>query len=183
LPFWRREEALHERLAREGGIVLPGGGQPRRPPWDEVGIHGLHRQREWDDVVTVEGSADGDEIAFVVLDESVLVESDGELPDSFTDAFEGRLEPPYRVVGIRQDEGVWALGARRIETIELPGVDGDELDLGAGDEEATLLVDGARVFGSVPALEALARSRGLQRFAVHAERLDGDLWEVAVAAL
>jgi hypothetical protein len=39
------------------------------------------------------------------------------------------------------------------------------------------------VFGSVPALDALARSRGLQRFAVHAQRLDGDLWEVAVAAL
>jgi hypothetical protein len=183
LPFWRREEPLHERLAREGGIALPGSGQPRRPPWDRVGIHGLHRQRAWDDVVTVDGDADGDEIRFVVLEESVLVESDGDLPEEFTSAFDGRLEPPYRVVGIRQHEAVWALGARRIETIDLPGVDGDEIDLGAGGDEPTLLVDGAREFGSVPALEALARSRGLERFAVHAERLDGELWEVAVAAL
>ena len=53
MPFWRREEPLHERLAREGGLSE----RPphdTRPRWGEVGIHGVHRQREWDAVATVD---------------------------------------------------------------------------------------------------------------------------------
>jgi len=38
-------------------------------------------------------------------------------------------------------------------------------------------VDGQRIFGSIPALEARGRREG-RDYAVHAERLDGDLWEV-----
>jgi hypothetical protein len=183
LGFWRREEPLHERLAREGGIALPGSGRGRRPPWDEVGIHGLHRQRDWDAVVAVEADAPGNEVRYVVLEDTVLVESDGELPDALAAAFDGRLDPPYRVVGIRRDDGVWALGGRRIETVELPGAPGETIDLAVAEDGETLLVDGERGFGSIPGLDDLARERGLAHSVIHAERLDGDLWEVRVAAL
>jgi hypothetical protein len=163
--------------------VLHGSGGPRRPPWDTAGIHGLHRQREWDAVVTVEAEAPGDELSYVVLDDTVVIESDGELPDELTRALDGRLEPPYRVVGVRRGEGLWALGARRIETAEVPGLEGDEIALAVGEEGTTLLVDGLQSFGSIPALEHLARDRGLERYALQAERVDGDVWELRVTAL
>lgn len=136
-------------------------------------------------MVTVEADVPGDELAYVVLDETVVVESDGdgELPDAVAGAFEGRLEPPYRAVGIRRGSTLWALGARRIETVELPEVAGDEIDLAVGEDGMTLLVDGARAFGTVPELEAVARERGLDHYVVHAERLDGDVWELRVASL
>jgi hypothetical protein len=57
------------------------------------------------------------------------------------------------------------------------------IDLAVGEEGSTLLVDGERGFGSVPALDDLGRARGLDHYVVHAERLDGDLWEVRVGAL
>ena len=52
-----------------------------------------------------------------------------------------------------------------------------------GEDGAVLLVDGERSFGTIAALEAIARDRGLERYALHAERLDGDVWELRVAAL
>jgi hypothetical protein len=180
---WRRGEPLHERLAREGGIALPGTGSPRRPLWDQVGIHGLHRQREWDAVVALEADADEAERQFVVLEDTVIVESDGSLPEAFASAFDDQLPPPYRVVAIPQGGRVWALGARRIEVAELPGLAGDEVELAVSDDGWTMLVDGERTLGSVPALEALAQHRGLVHYVVHAERLDDDVWEVRVAAL
>jgi hypothetical protein len=42
-----------------------------------------------------------------------------------------------------------------------------------------VLVDGARTFGGVPALEELLHGEGT----VHAERLDEKLWEVTSAPL
>ena len=181
--WFRRDEPLHERLAREGGLLLPGSGDPRRPAWDQVGIHGLARQREWDAVVTVEADAPGNGVAFVVLDDSVVIESDGDVPEAFLSAFDGQLDPPYRVVGVRQSAEVWALGARRIETAELPEAPGEEIDLAVGEDGTTVHVDGRPTFGSIPGLDELARQRGLEHYAIHAQRLDGDVWEIGVAAL
>ena len=57
------------------------------------------------------------------------------------------------------------------------------LDLAkTSDANPELRVDGERVFGSVPALEARGERAGTE-YAVHAERLDGDLWEVRVSPL
>ena len=81
MSLFRRKESLHERLAREGGLVEP----EREPPapWREVGVHGMQRPREWDATQTVEAPGiEGDAATFVVLpDGSVLVEegSDSEL--------------------------------------------------------------------------------------------------------
>jgi hypothetical protein len=172
LSLFRRKEPLHERLAREGGLVER---QPRGP-WREVGIHGMQRPREWDATMTVETPGiDGDAATFVVLpDGSVLVE-DG--PDSslqpLADAVEHELEPPYRARAVRQRDDLWAVQARRIEVVKLrSSPDGEAIEL----TRDGLLVDGARAFGSVPELEGLGD-------VVRAERLDGDLWEVTASAL
>lgn len=133
--------------------------------------------------MTVQADVPGDELAYVVLDDTVVIESDGDLPADVTGAFEGRLEPPYRVLGVRRGEGLWALGARQIETAVVPGLEGDEIELAVGEEATTLHVDGVQSFGSIPALENIARDRDLDYFAIHAERIDGDLWELRLTAL
>ena len=172
MSLFRREEPLHERLAREGGLVEP---EPRAP-WREVGIHGMQRPREWDAVVTTDApDIEGDAAAFVVLpDGSVLVE-DG--PDSSLErlaaAVEEKLSPPYRARAARQEGDLWAIQARRIEVVEIRNApEGDSIEL----TRDGLLVDGARTFGSIPELQGLGD-------VVRAERLDGDLWEVRASAL
>ena len=176
MTFFRRREPLHVRLAREGGIPLEG--QQTRPAWDASGIHGLHRLREWDAVVTVEvPELSGDRASFVTLPGGDLVIEDG--PDAVTSlatALERELDPPYRAEAVRRDETLWAVAGRRIEVVELPGLAGEELELTANGGEHTLLVDGERSFGSLPALERPGH-------VVRARRIDGELWEVDAAPL
>ena len=56
------------------------------------------------------------------------------------------------------------------------------LDLTRTDDGNDFRVDGERVFGSVRALEERGAREG-RAFTVHAERLDGDLWEIEASAL
>ena len=156
MPFRRREEPLHERLAREGGL---GGYAPHdaRPRWGEVGIHGIHRQREWDVVATVETDGiPGGEVHFWALPDGTLVVEE-DVPDGalvpLADAIEAGLQPPYRAQGVRRSEAVWAVAARAIEVRSLPGTIADELEL---------VEDGHVTIG---------------------RRLDGDFFEVEVTAL
>jgi hypothetical protein len=46
----------------------------------------------------------------------------------------------------------------------------------------TLVVDGEPAFGGVPALERLAGTQH-EEYVAHAERLDGDLFEIKVSPL
>jgi hypothetical protein len=98
------------------------------------------------------------------------------------EAVEGVLEPPYRARGVRKSEHVWAVGALRIEVAELPGTPGDEIDLAVQAGTRTVAVDGEQVFGGVPALERVAGAR-YDEYVAHAERLDGDVFEIRVAPL
>jgi hypothetical protein len=171
--LFRRREPLHVRLAREGGLELddtPG----TRPSWDTAGIHGLQRPREWDVVLTVEApEIDGDRASFVALDGDTLVVEDGpDMVAPLATAIERELAVPYRAEAVRRDGGLWAVGARAIEVRELPGVTGDEIELALLDDERTLVVDGRPAFGSIPVLERAGH-------VVRANRLDGDVWEVA----
>ena len=173
MGFFRRREPLHEQLAREGGLLPP---QDPRPQWQETGIHGLQRPREWDATVTAEApEIEGDAVSFVVLpDRTVLVESG---PDTSLEplaaAVEQALQPPYRARAVRQSESLWAVQARRIEVVAIPdGPDGDAIEL----TPEGVLVDGQRAFGSIPELEELGD-------VVRAERLDGNLWEVRAERL
>lgn len=189
MPLFRRRVPLHERLAREGGLELR---QPveeidPRPPLLETGIHGLQRPRSWDATVTADAEGiDTDEVTFVSLPDGTLLVEDG--PDTslepLAEAVEHELGPPYRARAVRRGESLWAVQARRIEVLELRDApDGEILDVTRTSEGASeLRVDGERRFGSVPALDERGAREG-HEFAVHAEHLDGDLWEVRAAAL
>ena len=147
-----------------------------RPLWGEVGIHGVSRARHWDAVAAADAPGlRGDESAFAVLPDGTLLGEEAQTP--LADALE--LEPPYRAEAVRREGDLWAVAGRRIEVVELAQqIDGDTVDLTVVEGERTLTVDGLRSFGSVPELERPQRS-----YAVHAERLDGDLWEVRVSPL
>jgi hypothetical protein len=185
MPFWRREEPIHEKLAREAGL------RDRPVQWDLranfresfVGIHGVHRAREWDVVATTAApEAAGDRAAFVILPDGTMLieEGDGDL-ESLAGAVEGRLEPPYRVVAVRQDDERWAVAANGIEAFELPDLDGDEITLTLQGTNRELVVDGVESDESVTELEQLVED--YDAFVLEAARLDGDLWEVRITPL
>jgi hypothetical protein len=183
--LFRRREPLHARLAREGGLQMPP--ENPGPHWGEVGIHGIARPREWDAVVTVEAPAlRGDELRFVVLEDgTLLIEEgvDGDDPTPLADGLEGALGAPYRVEARRRSATTWAVGARRIDVVQLDeAVDGDELSLTVHGGARELLVGGRPGFGSIRGLERWAAER-YESYALTAERLDGDLWEVRAAPL
>jgi hypothetical protein len=153
------------------------------PHWGEVGIHGLHRQREWDAVVTVEtDGVTGDERAFVVLADGRLVAED-DTGDAMPIASRISVPAPYRARAVRRDEGVWVVGVRRIETVELvddPG--GGFVELAWDGVERTVRIDGEPTLAGAPELERLGSARG-GAYVVTASRLDGAVWEVSVALL
>jgi hypothetical protein len=197
LAFWRKEEPEHERQAREAGIdlegttpeqALPLEPQPRFPfvgALREPGVHGIHRQREWDFVGTTvaPGLAD-DRTVFVVLPDETLLIEEGEGGDieALAGVVEGQLELPYRVVAVRQEGDRWGVAANQIEARDLPGLPGDEITLTLQGRNRELLIDGVEVEESVPALEQLGEER-YDAFVLEAERLDGDLWEVRISPL
>jgi hypothetical protein len=170
-----RREPLHERLAREGGLT-ENAGEDTRAPWDKAGIHGVHRPREWDEVAAFDADLLGEHARFVVLDDDKILIEDG--PDDVEPLIDPlSLDPPYRAEAVRRSEGVWAVAARRIEVVELPGVEGTELELTRRAGERTLVVDGERRFGSIPVLEREGDHT------IRARRLDGDLWEIEASLL
>jgi hypothetical protein len=98
-------------------------------------------------------------------------------------AVETDLRAPYRAWGVRQGDSLWVVQARRIEVLELPDApQGETLDLTHTMDGTELRVDGQRIFGTVPALEERGAHEGPE-YTVHAEPLDGDLWEIRAAAL
>jgi hypothetical protein len=153
------------------------------PHWGEVGIHGLHRQREWDAVTLVEApEIGGDEGWFVVLADGGIVIEEG---PADVDAFVGALTlpPPLRGHAVRRDGTLWAVAARRIETVELahdPG--GKSVELSWDGVERTVRIDGEPTLAGVPELERLGGARHAT-YVVTAARLVGPIWEVAVAPL
>jgi hypothetical protein len=169
-----RREPLHERLARQGGLVQSGG-EDVRTPWDKAGIHGLHRPREWDEVVTVEADVPGDQARFVALAEEIVIDEGPDDVESFADAV--TLDPPFRAEARRTGDRLWSVGARRIDVVELPEQSGDELQIVSRDGVRELFVDGDRAFGSIPLLEREGD------FVIRARRLAVNLWEVEAALL
>src|SRR5256885_9139616 len=132
MGLFRRDEPLHERLAREGGLVASPS-PPQRPFWQEPGMTGHFRPREADAVVTADApDVEGDAVRFVALpDGSLLVEegAEGSL-EPLAAAVEQAVRAPYRAQGARQNDSLWAVQARRIEVLELKEApEGDALDL------------------------------------------------------
>lgn len=152
------------------------------PHWGEVGIHGLHRQREWDAVATIELDATGSEAWFVALaDGSLLVEEGDTDPESFRGV--PSVAPPFRAHAVRRDGTTWAVAARRIETIELDDAPaGNEVEIAWDGAERTVRIDGEPTLQGVPALERVAAARHAT-YVVTAVRLAGAIWEIAVSPL
>jgi hypothetical protein len=151
------------------------------PHWGEVGIHGLHRQREWDAVTTIDLDAAGSEAWFVALADGSLVVEEGDTdPESFREALP--LAPPFRAHAVRRNGRTWAVAARRIETVELEAPAADEIEIAWDGAERTVRIDGEPTLGGVPALERLAAERHLT-YVVTAARLVGTTWEIAVSPL
>jgi hypothetical protein len=196
LGFFRREEPLHEKLAREGGLDFPRSvGEPDGPPlidpdhplWRIAGIHGIPRAREWDAVLTaIAPDLPGDETDFVALPDGTLF-TDEELPagaiEPIAEAFDGLIDPPYHAVALRQDDDVWSAGAMRVAVVEVPEeVDGDLVEMAVNDGERKVLVDEAESRAEIPSLEDFAAQQ-FGSFVLHASRLDETLWEVTVLPL
>ena len=196
MGFFRREEPLHEKLAREGGLDFPRGVDepaglptidPEHPLWRIAGIHGIPRAREWDAVLTaVAPDLPGDEADFVALPDGTLY-TDDDLPDDalapLADAFDGLLDAPYHAFALRQEEDIWSAGALRVAVVEVPeDVDGDQVDLAVNDGERTVRVDGVESKAEIPSLEDFAAQQ-FGSFVLRASRLDETLWEVTALPL
>jgi hypothetical protein len=152
------------------------------PHWGEVGIHGIHRQREWDVVTTVQAPRlEGELASFVVLDEGRVVIEQG-LPDVEPLVRAVALIPPFRAEAVRRDGDLWAVAASRIETIDLandPG--GDTIELTWDGTERAVRIDGRPTLIGVPELEQVAARH--RAYVVTASRIDGPVWEVVVTPL
>jgi hypothetical protein len=182
-----RREPLHKKLAREARLeqIEPAPLVDPGPHWGNAGIHGVPRPRRWDAVASAEASGlSGDEVHFVALPNGDLVVDEDEPADTLgplADAIEQTVEPPYRAEAVRQGDDVWAVAARRVEVADFEA-DGDEIELVVHEGARTLTVDGARAFGTIPALERLGTSEN-ESYVVRATRLDGNLWEVVASPL
>ena len=141
--------------------------------------------REWEVVVAAEApEIEGDEVEFIALEDGSLVvdtEAGEASLEPLADAVETELERPYRAKGVRHERGWWAVGARRTTVCELRVIEGDAVELSVYQGERT--VAGVPADTDLAALDALASARGLRDYAVEAERLDGDLWEVQLNPL
>jgi hypothetical protein len=153
------------------------------------GFSGVPRAREWDAVDSAKAPAlRGDEVHFVALgdaDRTLIVDED-EPDDSvapLADAVEETLAPPYRAVGRRQSDDVWAVGAVSVEVVELAqDVAGDSIELTSVDGRRELKVDGRDSTLDVPALDEIG-ARQSSDYALRAERLTDTTWVVDTDAL
>ena len=133
-----------------------GVGVPTAPGFDLPGLTGVAQARGPWDVVTSAHAPDlpGDTVSFVTLEDGTLV-VDEDVPDGalspLADAIESSIDPPYYAEGVRRDDALWAVAAKRIQVRSFPGHEEDELEL---------VEDGQFVVG---------------------RRLDGDLFEVRVS--
>jgi hypothetical protein len=180
---------LHKRLARVGGLDDAGPPEPLDTGPREPGLpgyHGVQRPRKWDALAMAEAPGlSVDETEFTTLADGTLLLDDGLDPavlEPLMSAIEARLQPPYRAEAVRRTGDVWAVAARSLDVVELPGMTGDEISLTVQDGARTLVVDGRDEFGGVPVLERLAGER-YESYVVLAERIDADLWEVRVTPL
>lgn len=153
------------------------------PHWGEVGIHGLHRPREWDAVATISApELPGTETVFVALEGGELVLEQG-ASDPASLSRSVALQPPYRAVGVRREGGLWVVGATRIDVVTLdrdPG--GRSVELAWDGSVRTVRIDGRPTLAGVPELERLGAARH-PTYVVTAGRLSGASWEVLVAPL
>jgi hypothetical protein len=194
MGFLRRDEPLHEKLAREGGLDFPrsthdlaGPLDPDHPLQQIAGIHGVPRPREWDAVASAEApGVPGEELEFVVLDDGTLI-VDEEVPDGvlspLADALEISIDPPYHAYARRREQDVWAAAAFVVDVVEVPEeLLGDTVSISVKDGQRTALVGDQHHRDRIQSLEQYAEA-DFEAYVLEATRLDGALWEVTVSPL
>jgi hypothetical protein len=154
-------------------------------PTTIAGVTGVGSGRTWDAVVSARApELTGDAVTFTALEDGTLV-VDQDIPDDslapVAEALEAMIQPPYRAAARRTDEDDWTAVAESVRIVELGGIDGDEVDLTVVDGERTLTIGGEPTSGPLPALDALAEEH--DSVALHAERVDSDLFAVDVFPL
>jgi hypothetical protein len=170
--------------AQAGGLLAVPPEMDGTPGLGIAGVSGVSRARTWDAVASVRApELSGEGVTFVALDDGTLV-VDEDVPDDslapLADAIEATVGPAYRAAALRASEDVWMVVAERVEIVEL-SLEGEEIDLSVVAGERELTIDGERTNRPVPALDALAEQHG--DLALHAERVDGDLFAVDVFPL
>jgi hypothetical protein len=149
------------------------------------GVMGVGPGKTYDAVVAAHApDLTGDAVTFVALEDRTLV-VDEDVPEGslspIADALEHMISPPYRAAAGRTDGDAWTAVAESVRIVELRDVAGDEVDLSVVDGERTLTVDGESTIRPLAALDDLAAA--YDSVALHAERVDGDLFAVDVFPL
>ena len=120
-------------------------------------------------------------MTFVALEDGTLVVNE-DVPDGslapVADQIEEMVAPPYRAAAARNQGDMWTAVAERVWIVELSGVGADEVELTVVGGERALTIGDERADGALAALDALADGHG--DVALHAERVDGDLFAVDV---
>ena len=148
-------------------------------------VSGAPRARTWDAVASAHAPLlVGETVTFVTLADGTVV-VDGDVPDGslvpLAAAVEATISPPYRAAALRKEQDVWAAVAEEIVVAELPGVEGDVVELVIVEGARELTIDGERTIRPLPALDVLAGQH--RDAALHAERVDGQLFAVEVFPL
>jgi hypothetical protein len=149
------------------------------------GVMGVGPGRTWDAVVAAQAPAlTGETVTFVALPDGTLIVTE-DVPDGslvpVAEQIEEMIAPPYRAAAARNEGHVWTAVAERIRIVELPGLETDEVELTVVGGERTLTLGDEQVDGALPPLDTLADAQG--DVAIHAERVDGDVYSVDVFPL
>lgn len=127
----------------------------------------------------------GDYAVFVSLPEQLLIveEQEGESDlGVFADAVDKRLSAPYRARALRVDAHRFVVVASEIETVELPGLEGEELLVFAlPGSPRTVILDGKfQTFSRAELEPVLAESAPCL---LRLENIDESVWELSVDLL
>ena len=149
------------------------------------GVMGVGPGRTWDAVVAAHAPAlTGDTVTFVALEDGTLIVTE-DVPDGaltpVADQIEEMVPPPYRAAAARGEGDSWTAVAESVQTVELPGVGADEIELTVVDGARALTIGAEQTDDAVPALDVLAEEH--DSVAIHAERVDGDTFAVDVFPL
>jgi hypothetical protein len=146
---------------------------------------GVGPGRTWDAVVAAHAPAlTGDSVTFVALSDGTLVVNEDVSDGSLTpvaDEIEEMVAPPYRAAAARSEGDMWTAVAESVRIVDLPGIGVDELELTVVGGERTLTLGDVQSDRALPALDALAGDE--DDVAIHAERVDGDVFAVDVFPL
>ena len=150
------------------------------------GVTGVPVSELWDAFAcaTVPGLP-GDEGNFAVRADGTIVVMGGVDPQTVAPlarAISGEIDPPFVVVAVRDEGDDWAAAANRAEIVELPGAQGDDLEVTSMGGEITVRVDGEDSDARQPALEELLERQGGDGSAI-AHRFTGTTWVVELFSL